>query len=526
MKNVIEIKHTPVDEGKAIAKQVAQKPLDIPSFKPELEGRWQAIFTKQYKPDADIEWLVSEVLKIIPTLTDITTQRAIYYSLRGKFPDRKFRGNILGSDKFYDQLTGDGMEKVQLATMLTMQSLGVWAAPRGYIAGDGRVFSSRRGNIPLTAQPTLQFDLADNARLDSNAHKVIHFEKDAGFANLVAGDMSKYIETVWSTSQGQLSESANKFLRQAEDWGLQIYCVHDSDVFGLMMQLLYGIASKSNCFMPSEFYAQNVKSLGFFPSIANLLKLPPEKITSENEIRLFHNLDQMAEEHPELKPEIAILQKRKEKWEFQALNAIHEKAPQIYLVEGLRAKNDEIKHVPEKDTVKQAVIHEVNSGLNMLVSDAIDSATNKALEDIRQEVEQNIRSALANKITEFEAEMADTIKQLESTPANNFREGIKAELVEDPAIYWNQAVRRLAAKTVKAHFNAEANVIAAVEVNNVNADSNITLDTPATRQELTKNDIVASIESKILRRQADRDKVVKPIRGAFEKVFGKPSQEW
>ena len=179
----IELEHKTAEEGKRKAKEVLTGILTIPSYKPILEKRWRALSTKDYRVDEDMEWLVKEILKTASELKDTTTQRAIYYIIRGKFPGKKFRNNPLGSDKFYLQLTSQGMEKVQLSVNLTMQSLGIWAAPKGYIAGDGKIYTPKRGNIPLTAQPTLQFDLAQgDAQLKSNARKVIHFEKDAGFA--------------------------------------------------------------------------------------------------------------------------------------------------------------------------------------------------------------------------------------------------------------------------------------------------------------------------------------------------------
>ncbi len=525
----VELQHVGVAEGKARARTASTLPLNIPAFKAILDQRWIAAQTGNYNPDPDMEWLVKEVLKLAPTLNDITTQRAIYYMLRGKFPGRSFRGNELGSDKFYDQLVGTGMEKVQLASGVTMQSLGIWAAPRGYIAGDGTISTQRRGRIPLTAQPTLNFDLADvGSRLQTNARKVIHFEKDAGFGGIVAGDMPKYIEAAFSTSQGQLSEAANKFLRQCEEWGLQVYSIHDADPFGAQMSLLYGLASKNNCYMADEFFPKGVKSLGFFPSIAKLLNLPPEKIDKDSaDFRIFDNLNQIVQEKPEMQPEVEAMMTSMRKWEFQALNAIDERAPQIYIIEGLRAKGDEIKYVPDGENLKNRVIGEAKDSVEPTIEVAVNRAVNRALEVVKDEIETSIREAMVNDIEAFRKAAQGVIAELESAPANDYRESVKKELVKNPADYWDTAIGRIANRSFHYDLNIEAEVEVVASVDSVKSDKVTEAMPPETPDmELTKDDIVASIERRIIGQAPKRDKVVEPIRKAFETVFGEPEQEW
>ena len=524
-----ELQHLPVNEGKDRAKKALSSPLNIQSYEPVLDGRWRALVKKQYHPDTDMEWLVKEILGIPSTLSDITSQRAVYYMLRGRYPDRMFRGNALGSDKFYGQLTGDGMKYVQLASGVTMQSLGIWAAPKGYIAGDGRIYTQRRGNIPLTAQPTLNFDLADvGAKLSSNARKVIHFEKDAGFSNIVAGDMPKYIEAIFSTAQGQLTEAANKFLREAENQGLQIYSVHDADPFGIQMSLLYGIASKNNCYMADVFYPKKTVSLGFFPSIAKLLNLPPEKIEIDSgDHSLFGYLTQVASERTDWASEVDTITKTMNKWEFQALNAIDEKAPQIYLVEGLRARDDEIKHVPDGDQLKERVLGGIRADIQSKVENAIRNATDRALDTVRQEIEDSIREALTNKIAEFNSRAEEMLAQVAKIPGYNFREAVKQELVNNPADYWDTGISRVGRQSYKLEFAVDATVEVIADVNEVTANIVATPSSPKKpKQELTKDDIVASIEKRIVRQIPEREHIVTPMREAFEQVFGKPDQRW
>jgi len=529
MSNIVELEHIPVDQGKQRALKASTQALNIPSYKPELDGRWRAVQTKDYSPDPDMEWLVKEILKLAPTLNDITTQRAIYYMLRGKFPGKTFRGNEIAGDKFYGQFTAGGMEKVQLAANLTMQSMGIWAAPKGYIAGDGTIITNRRGRIPLTAQPTLNFDLADyGTRLNSNARKVIHFEKDAGFGSIVSGDMPKYIEAMFSTSQGQLTEAANKFLREAENWGLQIYSIHDADPFGIQMTLLYGLASKSNCYMSDEFFPKEVKSLGFFPSIANQLKLPPEKIEKDSgDHKLFNYLEQITVEKPDITPEVEIVIRTFKKWEFQALNAIDEKAPQIYIVESLRVKGDEIKHVPDGDIIKKQALQVVKDQAESVKEQAIRRAINQALEEVREQIETEIRASIADKVSEFDLQVQDMLDTIGKVDPKTFREAVKAELVNNPADYWDTAAVRVANRSSDLQFEVDADVEVVAEVKEVTTTSVAKATPPAKPEtELVIDDIVAAIEKRIIRQAPNRVKVVDPIRKAFETVFGEPDQTW
>ena len=525
--SIIEIEHVPLNDGKRLAAQ-ASKALTIPAFRPELASRWEAIYTGDYNPDADMAWAVKEILGLVPTLNDITTQRAIYYMLRGKFPGRKFRGNDLGSDKFYTQLTQTVMEKVQLAANITMQSMGIWAAPRGYIAGDGNIYTWKRGRIPLTAQPTLQFDLCDvDVSLNSHARKVIHFEKDAGFGGIVSGDMPKYIEAIFSTSQGQLSESANKFLRQCEDWGLQVYSIHDADPFGIQMNLMYGMSSKASAYMSDGFYPKRAITLGFYPSIARLLKLPPEKITpGSTEHGLFSNLNQLSANKPDLESEVKTMMGTLCKWEFQALNAIDEKAPQIYIIEGLRANGDKIKFVPDGETIKKQVLEDARNEAENIKERAISRAITAALETTRDKIEAEIRESCKGILEEFDLQVEEVIGKLDTVDPDTYRESVKAELVSSPSDYWDSAANRISHRSFNFEVDIQTDIQVDTKVNSINPQIATKAIPPEIKDRLYLDDIVNSIESKVMKRMADRTRVVDPIRKSFEEVFGEPDQEW
>ena len=180
---IVEVKQTSIVEGKAHLEDMNLQHITVPRTEVDLvDGRWRALYTGDRHLEPELEKMVSASLEAIKATPKTTTQRNIYYSIRGMHPDWKFKGMELKEDKVYSAFVGSIMENVQLYTDLTMQSMGVRASPRGYVKGDGVIYSSMRGRVPLSAMPSLQFDLVDNdASLQSPAHKVVHFEKDAGF---------------------------------------------------------------------------------------------------------------------------------------------------------------------------------------------------------------------------------------------------------------------------------------------------------------------------------------------------------
>ena len=533
----IEVGHTDPKEGRGELRGMIGDDISIPSFRPEMiDGRWRAWFLDRFlAADTDQERVMHEVIRIAASMTDITTQRAVYYTLRGAHPDWTYKGQGLGGEDFYAHFISWVMEKLQLHVGLTMQSMGIWAAPRGYIVGDGDILSSRRGRIPLRAKPALGFDLADvGSQTVSRATKVIHFEKDAGFEALTGGDMPKYIEAVFSTSQGQLTEAANKYLRMAEDQGFDIYAVHDGDPSGIQMQLLYGLATKNNCYMPSEFYPTFVKPLGFYPTLGDALGLPPEDVT-DKESGIFNNLLVLADEKDQ-DPDMARFEVTKElhtmiverkKWEFQALNAMHEKAPQIYLVEALRVHEDPIKTVPDEEDVKADVIEAVEDKSRGVARMAIQDLARRLISESMDQLLADLEDQLIDELEEWETQLNDSLDDLRATDALYFREAIKALLVQNPARYAVDMIDRLAGTLAVPSFDPDAELEVSFTLSDVTAEVDGTLavlDMPT--EVLTKDDIVGAIEGRLVSAGGVRGRLVGRIREALEDRFGPPSQEW
>jgi DNA topoisomerase VI subunit A len=534
-KETIEVQHLTMKEGRQLLSTMDFAELGIPSVSPTLDTRWKAEFKGKFLNPGDNALFLDEVLRVVRGLSNVTTQRAVYYALRGAHPEWTYKGEPLG-DAFYEHLTMWIMEKAQLKTGLTMQAMGIEAAPRGWIAGDGTLGVPRRGRVDLKNRPSLAFDIADEGVVfATRARKVIHFEKDAGLDALVSQDFPKYIEALFSTSSGQLTEAATKFLRMAEDKGLDLYAVHDGDPSGIQMQLMYGMASKNNCYMPSEFYPQMVRPLGFYPSIGEQLGLPPEAV-SDKEDKIFNNLIALVNEKQRMFPElrryglgreVRVIVEKRQKWEFQALNAIHESAPKIYLLEGLRVHNDEIKHVPDADSIKSSTYEAARTAAATEVDAQLTALAQRLYEkNIKQALIEELRRDLTPDIENYRAEVDEALSTLDDVPAENFREAVKAEIVANPAQYAADVVKRLGKRILSASFVPTATAKIEVSLSDVEADVTVIAYPPEDREPLTKTDLVNSIEQNVIKASSTRNRVVLRIRQALEQRFGAAQEEW
>jgi len=527
------VEHTKVDDGKAqVQKVLEQSEIRVPRTGTDIvNGRWMALFKGWRTLSGDPEKMVRATLEGIAQSSVITTQRNIYYTIRGAHPDWKYNGMELKDDKVYSAFVGPIMENVQLATQRTMQSFGVRASPRGYIMGDGNIYTPSKGKVPLTAMPALSFDLVDEGvRVDSQARKVIHFEKDAGFEGLAGRDNAMMIEAMYSTSQGYLVESANKFLADNQRRGLNVYVVHDADPHGLQMQLMYGMASKANCYMPSSFYPlpRSCILLGLFPRVGKGLGLPPEEVGEESR-KIIPNLEKLCEEHPEMLPELEIIDKENEQWEFQALNGLGSDAPAIYLVEALRVKGDEIKYVPDADSVKTAITDNITEDLKDYTDRKIEAFVDDWFQNggLKDQLVEKIKEQLEPDITAWKEHARSEIEEMARVEPENFREAVKLELVKDPKRYWNSAAGSVIYDMVDKKFEIKADPVVDVKLENATVESAIDISEPEIPKEpLTKDDIVDSIEKRMVSTIQKRKPLVDKMRGVMEKIFGEPDLEW
>jgi len=528
---IVEVEYTNVRTGKGIARAKAGLKPEVPRLSKDIiNGRWRA-YSKHgtmITLDPDVEKMVKAALQAIANTNITVDQRDIYYSIRGAHPDWKYSGRPLKSEEAYNAFVGTIMEKVQLFTNVAMQSLGVRAGPRGYITGDGQITTPKRKTIPIRAQPALDFDLVDeNVRLNTMARKVIHFEKSAGFEGLIANDMTKMVEAIFSTSQGYLVEAANKFLADCEKRGMKIHALHDADPHGMQMQLMYGKASKSNAYMPTSFYPVNVTLLGLFPRIARELGLPAEDVGPTHK-KITQNLLKLCQGDPAMKMEIEEIMRTWQQWEFQALNGLDSRAPAIYMVEALRAVEDEIKHVPDAERIKETINEEVGNDVEQLVEDEIDTyARNWLIETLLEGFKDELREWLSEDIENMKAQAEEQLEKLRGMNPEDLREAVKKKLVDNPKRYWTDGIRLVISDVLKQHFTIDENPsirFGAPEISAIDGtDYNVEISDPEMPEEpLTKDDIVDAIQDRVSKKTALRQK----IRQAIEAIMGVPDQAW
>lgn len=529
LSDIIEVEHKKVEEGRQRLAEKLASGIEVPKWSPRLlEGRWRALKLGVEKLDADEDKMIKASMEIIASQTMVGDQRDVYYSIRGSHPEWTYHNKPLKSKEVYNAYTSSIMEKIQTATNLTMQSFGVRAGPRGYITGDGQIYIPRKKiNVRLNAMPALTFDLCDEGtEFYSNARKVIHFEKAAGFERLVSGDIVQMIEAMFSTSQGYLVEAANKLLADMERRGLRIYAVHDGDPHGLQMQLMYGLASKSNAYMPTAFYPQKVNILGFYPRVGKALNLPAEEVGEEHK-RIIPNLEKIIEEHPAFKPDLDII-KEGSQWEFQALNAIDEVAAQIYLVEALRVKGDEIKYVPSAEKIKEEMLENIREIFSGFIDRKIEQfVDNWFSAKLRSRLITRLKELLAEDISEWNEKASQEYEKLEDMDAEDLREAIKLGLCRDPTKYWDNVFSSVRNSMVHTSFDILAEPEIEVVLKEAKVDKEVEVDAPELPDKpLTKDNIVESIEKRIIGRAEKRGKIVGRIRAALELLFGKPEQRW
>lgn len=526
-----ELDYIKLNEGKKKIRQQASSKdtFTYPSYSPVLDQRWRALITNWYNSkniNSELKRILELIIQACAEQNLMAEQREIYYVIRGKYPKLTVQGTPWKD--LYNTFLNNYINKVQLAIRIPMQSFGVEAGSRGSVAGEGYLLLENGIRVPLNAEPKLRFELTrDGVRYYGHAKKHIHYEKEAGFARLIAGDIAKMIEAIFSTSQGYSSEAASKFIRDSEERNIATYCLHDADPHGLQMQMMYGVASKNNCYMTDRFYPHKVTYLGLVPIVAREIGLPPEEV-ADTDRKIIPNLRALLQERGEFLQDVDIIDKSNEKWEYQALNALHERAPQVYLVEALRARNDEIKYVPPASEIKEAVKSSITSDVHNLVESEVSRFTDRFYQtNIKPQLVEQLKDKLESDISEFDKKMFEELPKIDTISDEDVREAVKLKLVENPRQYWDSAQYQVMRDMLRQKFNVEADIEWGTSVKEANADKSLAIgNLVIPEQPLTKTNIVDSIQKRIITTKPARDKVVNLIRQALERAFGKPNEEW
>jgi hypothetical protein len=203
-------------------------------------------------------------------------------------------------------------------------------------------------------------------------------------------------------------------------------------------------------------------------------------------------------------------------------------APQIYLAESLRAMNDEIKYVPTAKEIKDSIVNTIKDDVQSFVSDTIAGyVSDYLMTTVAPDLNKKLTEMLEGDIAEFTEMMEKELPKLDKMKAEDLREAVKLKLVENPTQYFDRAIRQVVKDILNQKFVIEAKVDYKVAVPEAEADKDLKIGQPTVPDKpLTKDDIVASIEQKMIRGEKARTEVVGRIRPAVEARFGKPNQEW
>jgi hypothetical protein len=327
------------------------------------------------------------------------------------------------------------------------------------------------------------------------------------------------------TSQGYNVEAATKMHADMEKRGLRLFVLGDADPHGMSMQLMYGRASKSNAYMPDSFYPKTARLLGMFPRIAKELQLPAEHV-AEVHMRVVPNLKKiMAETNPDMLPDADVFEIERKQWEWQSLNGLGTEAPALYLVEALYAKGDEIKYVPEEQSLKDVMVATIKEDLESYVNEKIEGFARKWLnENLFPDLVNQLKTRFfKNDIDAFNDAVAEELEKLGKINAGEFREAVKLKLVKNPKQYYGDAARKVVDEITSKKFDIDAKIEADIDVKDANVDQEVNIaDMETPDQPLEKHDIIDAIEKRI----TGKSKLIQKLRDAIQKVIGVPSESW
>jgi hypothetical protein len=291
------------------------------------------------------------------------------------------------------------------------------------------------------------------------------------------------------------------------------------------IQMMYGRGSKSNAYMPDDFFPKSAVLLGLFPRVANELNLPAEHVTDIH-MRVVPNVRRLAEEtRPDMVADVELIEEERKQWEWQSLNGLGDVAPAIYMVEALYARGDEIKYVPEEHALKEAIIRQIEEDLSTYAEEKVEQFARKWLTEnlLPDLIKQFKEKFFSNDLQEFHEMAEQAVDDLSHLNAEDFREAVKKKLVAYPRQYYSNAAGNLADELINKKFTIDAKVEATIDVKDANVSSDVsTNDMDLPDQPLTKLDIVESIE----RRVTGKNLLIQKLRDAIQKILGKPDETW
>lgn len=260
--------------------------------------------------------MTSRVLGIISKLLKQkihATKREVYYNDVKLFEEQR------DSDKI--------LEDVAAFLQVARNSLNVVASAKGSVVGrltfkeGGDEINCRKmGNGGKAITPMID-TISD---IESDAEFILVIEKDAAFLRLSEDQFYDEYPSILVTGKGFPDLATRMFLKKiVKELELPVLSLVDSDAYGVHIQLIYAVGSKSMSYQTPFLTVPEIKWLGVRPSDLDKYDLPRSVRLPMNEtdIKRAENLleEEFIQERPEYKKELDLMLDRGEKAEIQAL---------------------------------------------------------------------------------------------------------------------------------------------------------------------------------------------------------------
>lgn len=265
--------------------------------------------SKKFSMTARVLAIISELLK-----ENIhATKREIYYNDVKLFEDQRESDKIL--------------EDVASLLQVDRNSLNVVASAKGSVVGrltfkegGDEINCQKMGSGGKSISPLID-TITD---IESDAEFILVIEKDAAFLRLSEDRFYDRYPSILVTGKGFPDLATRMFLKKIEkELELPVLSLVDSDAYGVHIQLIYAVGSKSMSYQTPFLTVPEIKWLGVRPSDLDKYDIPRSVrlSMSDNDVKRAKNLldEAFIKQRPEYQKELKLMLKNKEKAEIQAL---------------------------------------------------------------------------------------------------------------------------------------------------------------------------------------------------------------
>lgn len=462
-----------------------------------------------WKLSGDIGTRAKHVIDIMSKMDEETTQRDLYYAVRGAHPkNESYRG-----DEAYNKLIQTIIPRLEGRTEVSRESLGLVAGARGFIGGIGTFNTPSRGVVDCKAKPTINYELVEpNSSFSPGiSNKLFIIEDESTASKLVKHDFPKMLEFTIMTSQGYLVRAARRFASICEGHDMRVFSLNDADTDGFTMAVQLLTLTKDSSYLGDGYRTFNNKIMGVLPRVAIELGLPSESVknisTLDNLYNLIKGTGLLIEEFNE-----GLVKDRQ--WEIQAFSALHNRAIHAYIIECMRVGGVPAKYVPDAEEVKRTVDNSIRSMYNTesMIRNELEYAIKSKMPKIRLQIKEMLSEKLTG-MTDIVTGDFDDLSYLDNLNSDEYYNSVMKKLYQHPDLTWKRTLGGLINEIISAEMNIEFDVEVDIKLTNVKITGHRKIS--QLEESDDKYDLYESIERKL---NIPQD-VCKKIREALEKYL-------